>query len=242
VALRNLSAVLAFLVGLLAVAQVRSRFTAQIDDDLLAEAAGVSAALDILEPGQLEQLAEDTPEIGDTTTGVTVIGADGQVTAVPSGPPSDPDPPIDTSPTAIGDLRSQAGDPFEVESADGELIQRIQRDPARRFRLNDGHRGAIMEGLRAAASAPGGTSSDVFKGFPIPVAGKTGTAEKGAGRPDQSWYLALAPYPNPKYVVAVTDEAGGFGAETAAPMARRILAELFNVQEEDLVQGGVAPD
>jgi penicillin-binding protein 2 len=70
----------------------------------------------------------------------------------------------------------------------------------------------------------------VFKDFPIPVAGKTGTAEKGAGRADQSWYAALAPYPNPRYVVITTFEAGGFGADTAAPAARRILAELFGVK------------
>jgi penicillin-binding protein 2 len=82
----------------------------------------------------------------------------------------------------------------------------------------------------------------VFAGFPIPVAGKTGTAEKGLGREDQSWYVALAPYPDPKYVVAVTDEAGGFGAETAAPMARRILAELFDVGERRIVEGGGSSD
>ena len=40
----------------------------------------------------------------------------------------------------------------------------------------------------------------------------------------------------------MTDEAGGFGADTAAPMARRILAELFNVHEEQLVQGGGPSD
>jgi penicillin-binding protein 2 len=82
----------------------------------------------------------------------------------------------------------------------------------------------------------------VFQDFPIPIAGKTGTAEKGAGRADQSWYVALAPWPDPRYVVAVTDEAGGFGAETAAPMARRILAALFDVDEQRLVQGGGSSD
>jgi penicillin-binding protein 2 len=100
------------------------------------------------------------------------------------------------------------------------------------------YRKAILEGLRGAASAPGGTSEPVFKGFPVPVAGKTGTAEKGAGRADQSWYVALAPYPNPKYVVAVTFEAGGFGADTAAPAARKILAELFNVKGDAKKQVG----
>ena len=42
--------------------------------------------------------------------------------------------------------------------------------------------------------------------------------------------MALAPYPDPKYVVAVTFESGGFGAETAAPAARQILSELFGVK------------
>ena len=82
----------------------------------------------------------------------------------------------------------------------------------------------------------------MFEGFPIEIAGKTGTAEKGAGEGDQSWYVALAPYPNPKYVVAVTDEAGGFGADTALSMARLILSELFNVNEDQLVEGEGAPD
>ena len=45
-----------------------------------------------------------------------------------------------------------------------------------------------MSGLRAAANDPGGTSAPVFEGFPITVAGKTGTAERGA-QGDQSWYV-----------------------------------------------------
>jgi penicillin-binding protein 2 len=126
-----------------------------------------------------------------------------------------------------------------IEDTTGRAIQELPRPSRRRVQINPAHRSAILEGLRLAASAQGGTSADVFKGFPVPVAGKTGTAEKGAGRADQSWYVALAPYPNPRYVVAVTDEAGGFGAETAAPAARRILAALFGVkkQEDKVVKG-----
>ncbi|HEV2773648.1 MAG TPA: penicillin-binding protein 2 [Thermoleophilaceae bacterium] len=126
-----------------------------------------------------------------------------------------------------------------IEDADGRVLQELPSPARRRVDIEPEHRDAILEGLRSAASASGGTSADVFKGFPIPVAGKTGTAEKGLGRPDQSWYIALAPYPNPRYVVAVTDEAGGFGAETAAPAARRILASLFDVrgQEKKIVKG-----
>jgi hypothetical protein len=43
-------------------------------------------------------------------------------------------------------------------------------------------------------------------------------------------------------VVAVTDEAGGFGAETAAPMARTILAELFGITGDEGSEGGGVSD
>jgi len=137
-------------------------------------------------------------------------------------------------------LRPRLGQ--RIENSLGQAEQNLEAPTARRLKIAPANASAIMEGLNGAANGPGGTSTAVFEGFPIPIAGKTGTAEKGLGRADQSWYAALAPYPNPKYAVVVTDEAGGFGADTAAPMARLILAELFNLNESQLVEGGGAPD
>jgi penicillin-binding protein 2 len=137
-------------------------------------------------------------------------------------------------------LRPRLGQ--RIENSAGQAEQQLEAPVARRLGMADANRQAILDGIHGAASAGGGTSTPVFESFPIPIAGKTGTAEKGAGRADQSWYVALAPYPNPRFVVAVTDEAGGFGAETAAPMTRLILAELFHVNEQQLVEGGGAPD
>jgi penicillin-binding protein 2 len=131
---------------------------------------------------------------------------------------------------------------LRIEDSSGRALQRLEAPTARKLDIKPEYRQAILDGLRGAASAPGGTSTPVFEGFPIPIAGKTGTAEKGAGRADQSWYAALAPYPDPQYVVVVTDEAGGFGADTAAPMARRILAALFDVKNDEGGQAGTAPD
>jgi penicillin-binding protein 2 len=137
-------------------------------------------------------------------------------------------------------LRPRLGQ--RIENSFGQAEQNLEAPTGRRVRIDPADAQAIMEGLHGAANGAGGTSTSVFEGFPIPIAGKTGTAEKGAGRADQSWYVALAPYPDPQYVVAVTDEAGGFGADTAAPMARLILSELFHVNEHSLVQGGGVPD
>jgi penicillin-binding protein 2 len=121
----------------------------------------------------------------------------------------------------------------EVEDDQGRQLQRLRRPSARKVKIDPAYRQVVLDGLHEAASAKGGTSADVFAGWPqnrIPVFGKTGTAEKGAGRADQSWYVAYA-YdggPNGKpIVVAVTAERGGFGAATAAPIACRILAKWF---------------
>jgi penicillin-binding protein 2 len=69
----------------------------------------------------------------------------------------------------------------------------------------------------------------VFGNFPIPVAGKTGTAERGIGLADQAWYAAVAPADDPEIVVVVTLERGGFGADSAAPVAARILEKYFGL-------------
>jgi len=124
-----------------------------------------------------------------------------------------------------------------IENAGGRTLQELEAPNARKLGVAPEHRQAILDGLRSAASDPGGTSADVFADFPIPIAGKTGTAEKGAGRADQSWYAALAPYPDPKYVVVATFEAGGFGAETAAPAVESILGELFGVKADETEAG-----
>lgn len=119
-----------------------------------------------------------------------------------------------------------------IEDADGRVLQEFETPSRRKVDIDPAYRQAIMDGLYGAANLPGGTSTAVFQGFKIPVAGKTGTAEKGLGRPDQSWYAAIT-YPNdPQYVVVATDEAGGFGAERAAPMVRQIIAALYDAKDD----------
>jgi penicillin-binding protein 2 len=124
----------------------------------------------------------------------------------------------------------------------GSVLQEIQPRPRRKLDISAQTRSTIMGGLRAAANDPGGTSAPVFEGFPITVAGKTGTAERGP-QGDQSWYVAVAPYNDPRVAVAVTIERGGFGAEAAAPAARRILAAYFGVKgKKALGKAGSSPD
>jgi penicillin-binding protein 2 len=116
---------------------------------------------------------------------------------------------------------------MEVEDAAGRVLKEFDPGPRRHVKIDPATRSVILEGLHDAAQGPSGTSHVVFDTFPIPVAGKTGTAERGVGRADQSWYAILAPYPNPRIVTVVTIEEGGFGAESAAPAAKTILEAVF---------------
>jgi len=128
---------------------------------------------------------------------------------------------------------------MEVEDAAGRVLKEFDPPPRRKIKIDPAYRAAILEGLHQAAQAPGGTSYGVFGGFPIEVAGKTGTVER-PGHGDQSWYAVVAPYPNPRIVTIVTVEEGGFGAEAAAPAALQILEAYFHKQatETGAANGG----
>jgi len=125
---------------------------------------------------------------------------------------------------------------LQSEDAAGRVVEEYQPEINRTIEIDPAARETIMAGLNDAAQAPDGTSYGVFGGFPVPVAGKTGTAERPPNG-DQSWYVVLAPYPNPKIVTAVTVEEGGFGADTAAPIALQVLSAYFN-REATAVSGG----
>jgi penicillin-binding protein 2 len=91
---------------------------------------------------------------------------------------------------------------------------------------------------KALAEVPiAGTAARAFAGAGYTSAGKTGTAqvftlkqtEKYDAKRvaehlrDHAWYMAYAPADNPKIAIAVLVENGGFGAQSAAPIARMVF-------------------
>lgn len=82
-----------------------------------------------------------------------------------------------------------------------------------------------------------GTARFVFKGSPYSVACKTGTAQvitigqddkydaKKLARKhhDHALFIAFAPAKKPKIALAVLVENGGFGAQAAAPIAKKMI-------------------
>ena len=117
----------------------------------------------------------------------------------------------------------------------------------------------VRDGLYEATHDANGTSSGVFGSFPVPVAGKTGTAEKVVNLPgypighleDQAWWCGWGPFDGNDYVnsrgakrtpivVCAVIENGGHGGTVAAPAALKVFEHWF--REKAGVQGVVASD
>ncbi|PJG82812.1 penicillin-binding protein 2 [Caviibacterium pharyngocola] len=103
---------------------------------------------------------------------------------------------------------------------------------------------AAKRGMFNVVNAGNGTGRKPFAGTRYHVAGKSGTAQVfslkenqtyNAGAlvkelHDHAWFIAYAPYENPKMVVAVILENAGGGGSNAGPVVRSIMDYYLNVR------------
>jgi penicillin-binding protein 2 len=127
---------------------------------------------------------------------------------------------------------------WKIEAPGGKVLKVVKPSPLGRLPISKQEVSYIRNAL-VGVTRPGGTAATAFAGFPlysIPVAGKTGTADI-VGKQPYSWFAAMAPANDPKYVVVAMVEQGGHGGTTAAPVVRRILQGLFGLQAAKVTAG-----
>ena len=114
-------------------------------------------------------------------------------------------------------------------------VQKVADQATNTIKLKKANVDAVIAGMTDATSI--GTARAAFRNVPYKVAGKTGTAqvvsiaqdsrydEKKLSRRyhDHALFIGFAPANNPKIALAVLVENGGFGAKSAAPVAREIM-------------------
>ncbi len=133
----------------------------------------------------------------------------------------------------------------QVETpAAGDQAPVVQRrftpDPPESVGVDPAALQVVRDGLFQATHEPYGTSYGVFGSFPVPIAGKTGTAEKVVPLPgypsdhleDQSWWCGYGPAETevPRIVVCAVIENGGHGSTAAAPAALRVFEKYFHAK------------
>jgi penicillin-binding protein 2 len=116
-----------------------------------------------------------------------------------------------------------------VVGLNGREMYKTPREKVRMIDLEQHELAAIKQGLRRVVAD--GTASGAFSGFPVEVSGKTGTAEV-FGKDGIALFAGYAPADKPEYVVAVVLEEAGNGGSAAAPAARMVLSDIFNVPQE----------
>ncbi|HEY2481750.1 MAG TPA: penicillin-binding transpeptidase domain-containing protein, partial [Caulobacteraceae bacterium] len=120
----------------------------------------------------------------------------------------------------------------------GGVVQ-AQGGPAPELPFAREHLDFVRAAMASVANDAGGTAFRYVQlGLgPIKMAGKTGTAqahgytgghgEHGAqgewAQRDHAWFVAFAPYDDPRYAMSVLVEHGGWGAEAAAPKAAQLM-------------------
>ncbi len=106
----------------------------------------------------------------------------------------------------------------------------------------------VRQGMYEVVNGERGTARQASLGNPaVALAGKTGTSQvrrishaersttvrKNEDKPweerDHALFVAFAPYAEPRYALAVVVEHGGSGAQTAAPIARDIMAKALEL-------------
>jgi penicillin-binding protein 2 len=115
-----------------------------------------------------------------------------------------------------------------VRNAQGRIIKRYAPEVIRRVPVTAESLREVRAGM-AQVTEPWGTAYGLAIAG-LPFSGKTGTVETDGGNgPNTTWFVAYAPSDHPKLALAVfMERTGGYGAQVAAPVAQRVLAEYFH--------------
>ncbi|MBI1833882.1 MAG: penicillin-binding protein 2 [Candidatus Andersenbacteria bacterium] len=112
--------------------------------------------------------------------------------------------------------------------ADGKYLRRPHfvagEDNRKQLPISATNMQVVRAGMRQTVTEGSGRA---LESLPLPIAGKTGTAQVGGVEDTHAWFTSFAPYDNPQFVVTVLLERGGAGDVDAVPVAKEIWQWLI---------------
>lgn len=121
-----------------------------------------------------------------------------------------------------------------IETTDGEVISRYTPDIRNHIEVPGQYWDAVQDGMRLVAR-----KTTAYKGFPMTVAGKTGTAQTSTSRTNHALFVGFAPYDRPEMVISVRI-AYGYTSANAASLASDVMKYYFRLDGADQLINGIA--
>jgi len=136
---------------------------------------------------------------------------------------------------ANGGTRYAAQMANEVVTASGKVVENIKPKVVGHVSMPASTYDPMLAGFQGVTQSSNGTAYAAFEGFPFDkfdVYGKTGTATVAAGdisTAPTAWFVGFGgpAGEQPKYVVVIEVDQGGYGAEAAAPVAKEVFDYLL---------------
>lgn len=118
----------------------------------------------------------------------------------------------------------------KIIDPNGEVIQQNKPEVLEDTGIKQSTVDSVKAGMHAVVGDDG-TAAGIFNGFPIPTAGKTGSAtyrqdQDDLGRTSFGVYVGFAPFDKPQIAVAIVIFDGGHGSYVA-PVARAMYEAYF---------------
>jgi len=124
----------------------------------------------------------------------------------------------------------------KVADSDGNVLKQYEAEIRNTIELPDEYWNAIHLGMRQVVQ-----NKSYFSNLAVNVAGKTGTAEQTASRPNHALFVCYAPYESPEIAVA-TRIPFGYSSDYAAQTTRDIIKYYYGLAEEEELITGTADE
>jgi penicillin-binding protein 2 len=120
---------------------------------------------------------------------------------------------------------------YQIQEPDGTMIRRpekIRGDLRKDNNLTKDEIELVRRGMWRVVNDSGGTAARA-KIPGVVVAGKTGTAQfwRDGQKDNHTWFIAFAPYDNPKIALAVLVQGAKAGGVVPAPIAAKLIEQIL---------------
>lgn len=117
----------------------------------------------------------------------------------------------------------------QVIDPEGQVVQEFTPTIIRELDVKPETWESVIKGMTSTITHARGTARTAFAGFPLAIAGKTGSYEI-PGQEANGLFVGFAPVDDPELVVVVLVEHGVGGGSAAAPIARAVFDQYFGFE------------